>query len=153
MEDFMSRKRKSGQTTTETAAPTATALAELDHTVPVPANDEGSNFASRVGRTNDRMALPDPFNIAGDYLAGVHLFESRQDREMAIQFDEKPGQPVLDKLKEAGYRWNATNRVWTHPVRHESAMGTRIDAERLYQEVREMTRQEKGLDSGQEVPF
>ncbi len=149
----MSRKRRSDKTTMETAAPIGTALAELDHTVPVPANDEAPNFADRVGRTNDRVVQPDPFKIAGDYLAGVHLFESRQDREMAIQFDEKPGQPVLDKLKEAGYRWNATNRVWTHPVRQESAMGTRIDAERLYQDVRAMTRQEKGLDAGQEVPF
>jgi hypothetical protein len=153
MEDFMSRKRKSDQISIEAEAPTAAALAELDHTVPSEHNEETTNFADRIGRPNDRMTLPDPFKIAGDYIAGVHLFESRQGREMAVKFDEKPGQPVLDKLKEAGYRWNPTDRVWTHPIRQDSAMGTRIDAERLYQEVRQMTREEKGIDTGQEVAF
>jgi hypothetical protein len=32
-------------------------------------------------------------------------------------------------------------------------MTTRIDAERLYQEIRQMIRQEKGIEAGQEVPF
>ena len=75
---------------------------------------------------------------------------------MAIQFGEgrpedKPSQEVIDTLKEAGYRWNPSDRIWTHPVWSESAMSTRIDAERLYQEVCKMIRQEKGI--GQEVPF
>ena len=33
------------------------------------------------------------------------------------------------------------------------AMRTRIEAERLYREVRQMVRQEKGIETGQEVPF
>jgi hypothetical protein len=109
----MSRKRKSDQSSTDAVASAATALAELDHTIAVENNEETTNFADRVGRSNDRVTAPDPYKIAGDYLAGVHLFESRQDRQMAIQFDDKPGQPVLDKLKDAGYRWNASERVWT----------------------------------------
>jgi hypothetical protein len=153
MEDFMTRKRKSDQTSTEANTPAGTALAELDHTVPIENHEEATNFADRVGRPNDRVASPDPFKIAGDYLAGVHLFESRQDRQVAISFDDKPSQLILDKLKEAGYRWNASDRVWAHPVRQGSALGTRIDAERLYQEVRDLVRQEKGLEAGQEVPF
>jgi hypothetical protein len=32
-------------------------------------------------------------------------------------------------------------------------MSTRIEAERLYQEVCKMIRQEKGIEAGQEVPF
>lgn len=72
---------------------------------------------------------------------------------MAIKFDDKPSQPVIDKLKEAGYRWNPADRVWTHQVRQDSAMTTRIEAERLYQEVRQMIRQEKGIEAGQEIPF
>ena len=83
----------------------------------------------------ERLPVPDPFGIAGDYIAGVRLFESKRDRQMAIQFDDKPSQPVIDKLKEAGYRWNLTDRVWTHAVRQESAMSTRIEAERLYQDA------------------
>jgi hypothetical protein len=32
-------------------------------------------------------------------------------------------------------------------------MSTRIKAERLYQEVRQMIRDEKGIDSSPEIPF
>ena len=104
------------------------------------------------------VTAPDPFGIASDNLAGVRLFESKQDRQMAIKFGEgrpedKPSQAVIDKMKEAGYRWNPADRIWAHPVRAESAMSTRIDAEKLYQEVRQMIRQEKGIESGQEIPF
>ncbi len=77
---------------------------------------------------------------------------------MAIQFGEgrledKPSQAVIDRIKEAGYRWNPANRIWAHPVRADSAMATRIDAEKLYQEVRQMIRQEKGIEASPEVPF
>ena len=83
---------------------------------------------------------PDPFGIATDHLAGVRLFESKQDRQMAIKFgdgrpEDKPSQAVIDRMKEAGFRWNPADRIWAHPVRPESAMRTRIEAERLYQEV------------------
>ena len=60
---------------------------------------------------------------------------------------------VIDLLKEAGYRWNPRDRVWTYPVRQDSARSTRIDADRLYQEVRQMLRQEKSIDTHDEIPF
>jgi hypothetical protein len=145
----MPRKRKSAQPT-ETEAASATAIAE-----PEPAEDhaESPSFAERVGHKSERVAASDPFKIAGDYVAGVHLFESRQDRQMAIKFDDKPGQPVIDTLKDAGFRWSPADRVWAHPVRQETAMSTRIEAERLYQEVRQIIRHDKGLETGPEVPF
>jgi hypothetical protein len=107
------------------------------------------SFAERVGQRKERVAAPDPFGIAGDYVAGVRLFDSKQDRQMVIKFDEKPSQPVIDKMKEAGYRWNGPDKVWTHPA----SMSARIEAERLYQEVRQMIRKEKGIETGQEIPF
>jgi len=118
---------------------------------------EGRSFADRVGQKK-WVTAPDPFGIAKDNLAGVRLFESKQDRQMAIKFGEgrpedKPSQAVIDLLKEAGYRWNPVDRIWAHPVWSESAMSIRIDAERLYQEVCKTIRQEKGIESGQEVPF
>ena len=118
---------------------------------------DGQSFAERVGQ-KQRPAIPDPFGIATDHLAGVRLFESRQDRQMAIKFgdgspDAKPSQAVINRIKEAGYRWNPGDRVWAHPVRPDSAMSTRIEAEQLYQEVRQMIREEKGFTPGQEVPF
>ena len=102
--------------------------------------------------------MPDPFGIATDYQAGVRLFESKQDRQMAIMFGDgspegKPSKAVIDKMKEAGYRWNPSDRIWRTPVMPESAMSTRIEAERLYQEVRAMIRQEKGIESEKKTPF
>jgi hypothetical protein len=149
----MSRKRTPDEKSTENTTPeTSTAVAEP----PAPeTSGNGQSFADRVGQKK-RVTAADPFGIATDNLAGVRLFESRQDRQMAIKFGEgrpedKPSQAVIDTMKEAGYRWNPSDRIWTHPVWSESAMSTRIDAERLYQEVVRMIRQEKGI--GQEVPF
>jgi hypothetical protein len=121
------------------------------------ANDNQPTFAERVGQRK-RVTAADPYLIAIDTLAGVRLFESKQDRQMAIKFGEgrledKPNQEVIDTLKEAGYRWNPLDKIWVHPIRSDSAMATRIEAERLYQEVRQMVRQQKGIDTSQEVPF
>jgi hypothetical protein len=117
----------------------------------------GKSFADRVGQRQRRPA-PDPFGIATDYIAGVRLFESKQDRQMAIMFgdgsqQDRPSQAVIDTMKSAAYRWNPTDRIWAHPVRPESAMTTRIEAERLYQDVCKMIRQEKGIGAGAEIPF
>src|SRR5579884_3668918 len=145
-----SRKRTPDQ---ETPAETSTATAEP----PAAANDNQPSFAERVGQLK-RITAPDPYEIALDTGAGVRLFESKRDRQMAIKFGEgrpedKPSQEVIDKLKEAGYRWQPENRVWAHPVWPASAMTTRINAERVYQEICTMIRQEKGVEAGKEVPF
>ena len=145
-----SRNRTPDQESTETT----TAVAEPPAAETKP---EGQNFADRVGQRK-WVSAPDPFGIATDNLAGVRLFESKRDRQMAIKFgdgrpEDKPSQAVIDRMKEAGFRWNPADRIWAHPVRPESAMSTRIEAERLYQEVRQMIRQEKGIEAGQEIPF
>jgi hypothetical protein len=118
--------------------------------------EDGPGFAERVVQKRKWASSPDPFGIATDYQAGVSLFESKRDRRMAIKFGEgrpedKPSQAVIDRMKEAGYRWHPSQKVWAHPVRAESAMSTRIEAERLYQEVRDMIRQEKGIEPGPEL--
>lgn len=145
-----SRKRTPDQESTETTAAVAEPPA-------AEAKPEGQSFADRVGQRK-WVAPADPFGIAKDNLAGVRLFESRQDRQMAIKFGEgrpedKPSQTVIDTMKEAGFRWNPADRIWAHPVTSDSAMRTRIEAERLYQEVCKMIRQEKGIEAGQEIPF
>src|SRR6202162_2097558 len=145
-----SRKRTPDKESTETT----TAVAEP----PAPeAKPEGQSFAERVGQRK-WVAPADPFGIATDNLAGVRLFESKRDRQMAIKFgdgrpEDKPSQAVIDKVKEAGYRWNPTGRIWAHPVEADSAIRTRIEAGRLYEEVRQMIRREKGIETGQEIPF
>ena len=159
----MARKRTPKDTTpTETvtpvpleseeqiAAPVATAEVEP----PAPEDPEQqASFVQRIQQQRGRAIASDPFGIAGDYVVGVRLFESRRKRQMALKFEEKPSQEVLDLVKSAGYRWNANDFMWVHPIEADSAMTTRIDAERLYQEVCGMIRQAKGIESGQEVPF
>jgi hypothetical protein len=152
----MSRKRTPDQ---EVPSETATPVAEPPAVEAPSAEASGHNqsFADRVGQKNV-VPTPDPFAIAIDRVADISLFESKRDRQMAIMFGEgrpedKPSQTVIDRLKDAGYRWNSSDRVWAHPVRADSAMSARIEAERLYQEVRQIIRQEKGIDAGQEVPF
>jgi hypothetical protein len=130
----------------EPPAESATAVADP----PSDANGNRQSFASRVGSKKGAFA-PDPFSIATDNVAGVQLFESKRDRQMAIKFDDKPSQAVIDKLKEANFRWNPTDRLWAHPVESESAMSTRIEAERVYQDLRNLIRQEKGIGAGQDM--
>jgi hypothetical protein len=133
----------------QTAEPVRTALQE-----PQPeTNEPKPSFVQRVQQQRGRIIVSDPFGIAGDVETGVRLFESRRYHQMAIKFEEKPSQEVLDLVKSAGYRWNANDFMWVHPIEADSAMTTRIEAERLYQEVRGMIRQAKGIESGQEVPF
>ncbi len=138
------------QPATETPIEAATATAEPPEAA-VP--QQTQSFVERLQQQRGGSLAADPFGIAGDYVAGVRLFENRKDRLMAIKFEAKPSPAVLDRMKEAGYRWNPRDQVWVHPIRQESARTTRIEAERLYQEVRGMIRQERGIESGQEIPF
>ncbi len=145
-----SRKRTPDQPSTETTTPVAEPPAA--ETTP-----DRPSFAERVGQRK-WVSAADPFGIATDNVAGVRLFESKRDRQMAIKFGDgspgdKPSQAVIDRMKEEGYRWNPVDRIWAHPVIADSAMATRIEAERLYQEVRQMIRQEKGIETGPELPF
>ena len=154
------RKRTPDEKPTEsateaTSAGTSTAVAEP----PAAANDNapavGDNqpsFAERVGQ-RQRVTAADPFGIAHDNIAGVRLFESRQDRQMALKFEEKPSQAVIDKLKEARWTWKPADKIWALPIWPASAMTIRINAERLYQEICSMIRQEKGIGASKEVPF
>jgi hypothetical protein len=154
----MSRKRTPDQQTTETSTnqttpqESNTAVAEppaANDNLPA-ANDNKPSFAERVGR-RVRPTAADPYVIAADPALGVRLYESNQDRQMAIKFAEKPSRAVLDKMHEAGWVWKQADKIWAHAITQDTAATTRIKAERLYQEVCNMIRQEIG--AGQEVPF
>jgi len=154
----MPRKNKSP--TQEPPADPSTTIVEppaASQDVAPESNDSQHSFAEQIGPRKG-IAVPDPFSIAGDYLAGVRLFESKRDGLMAIKFGEgrpedKPSQEVIGKLKEAGYHWSPVNRVWAHPVWPASAMSTRIRAEKLFQDICQTIRTEKGIDPDQGIPF
>jgi hypothetical protein len=176
MEDHMPRKCKTDLQSTETttlpeaatppetttavaeppaAEPTTSALAEPPA---VEAKTDGQSLAERVGQKKKWIPDPDPYPIAIDTVAGVRLFLSKQDQQMAIKFGDgspqaKPSQAVLDKMHEAGWKWKPEYRIWAFPFTPESGRRAHIEAERHFQEVRHLIRQEKGIDAGQEVPF
>ncbi len=155
----MSRKRtpdeKSSSTTTSetTSAYTGTSVAEPPAAAngnTEAANDNRSGFAERVGQRM-RISAADPYVIAADHVLGVRLYESKRDRQMAIKFEEKPSRAVLDKMHDEGWVWKQADKIWAHAITPDTAAVTRVKAERLYQEVCKMIRQEIG--AGQEVPF
>src|SRR5271168_3291836 len=105
----MPRKRKSTTPSTENPTPTETpTIVAEPPAIEAPAAEtpaaepqaDGQSFADRVGQRK-WQAAPDPFGIAKDNLAGVRLFESKQDRQMAIKFEDKPSQAVIDTMKGA----------------------------------------------------
>jgi phage terminase large subunit-like protein len=152
----MSRKRTPDEKSTETTiaetstAETTTAVAEP------PAAEtkaEGQTFAERVGQKKWKPD-PDPFEIKSDFEAGIHLFRSRRDQQMAIKFDKKPPEAVLDKMREAeGWTWKRADGIWALSFTPDNARSRHILAERLYDEVLPILRQELGIGAGQEVPF
>ncbi len=158
----MSRKRKPDQeststTTTETTAPQAStavaeppAVANDNLEAADAANDNRPSFAERVGQRM-RTSAADPYVIAADHVVGVRLYESKRDRQMAIKFEEKPSRAVLDKMRDEGWVWKQADKIWAHAITTDTAAVTRIKAERLYQEVCTIIRQEIG--AGREVPF
>ena len=102
----------------------------------------------------ERKYAPDQFVFAGDYAAGVRLLENRRFRRSEIEFLEgKPSQPVLDQLKADGFRWSPNEKVWSRPVGVEDAYATRVEAERTFNQVAQMIREEKGLETGSRTPF
>jgi hypothetical protein len=142
----MSRKRTPDQESTETSTAATETPPAAETAEPSP------GFAEKVGQKK-WVTAPDPYLIGVDPVAGVKLYESRQDRQMAIKFENKPSQPVIDKMHEEGWNWKPADKIWARPLWADSARSTRIEAERLYQDVRKMIRQEKGIETSQEVPF
>lgn len=138
----MARKR------TTTAPAVAEAPAEADRPdvfdEAIAAQQQPTTFAEKVGK-KEYTPAPDPFGIASDYVAGVRLSESRRFRKMLLAFDEKPSQAVIDKLKESGFRWEPTEKVWTRELR-DNPMTVRIEADRAFNEVSKMIRTERNIE-------
>jgi hypothetical protein len=142
----MARKRTPDQESTETSTTVTETPPAAETTEPSP------RFADKVGQRK-WVSPPDPYEIAVDPVAGVRLYEDRQERQMAIKFEKKPPQPVIDKMHEEGWIWKPADKIWARPLWADSAMSTRIKAERVFDDVCKMIRQEKGIETSQEVPF
>ena len=161
----MPRKRKSNQKSTETSTagpePPTPEPSLRQPPEPKPKIEEpvsaGQNFAQRVGQRKWKP-VPDPLEISTDPLAGIRLFESKRDRQMAFKFgagrpEDRPSQAIVEMLMEGGYEEKLEDGIWTHSVRPDSAMNTRIEAGWLFEELRHLLRAEKGIPAWQDLPF
>ena len=90
-------------------------------------------------------AGPKPFAVKTDATAGVTLREDRRFRQVQLQFRDKPSDAVRELVREAGFRWQPTDRVWTHRIDREAGWKTRLDAERLFGQVVEQIGREQGV--------
>lgn len=123
----------------ETAAQVVQQVADSTH---LP--EQNGSFAERVGKKEYKPS-PDPFGIASDYVAGVHLSESKRYGKMLMAFDEKPTPEVTAKLKEAGFRWEPMEKVWALSTRG-NPMTARIEADRVFNDVSKQIRTERGIE-------
>lgn len=142
-------------TSTDPIEPAATAVMEppVPQVAETPATAPEPTFVERLTRQRNPGIASDPFGIAGDYEAGVRLFENRRERLMVIKFEQKPSTEVLSRLKDSGFRWNPREQVWVHPIYPDEARRIRIEAERTYQAARQMIREDRGLGENAQIPF
>jgi hypothetical protein len=100
------------------------------------------------GQPQHRSSWQARFPQWGDYDAGVHLIEDRQNKRMMIQFDEKPSEAVraLLKSEEHGYRFDGEDQVWYKKINPGKPIQSRQEAEQLAFQVANLIREEKGLE-------
>lgn len=75
----------------------------------------------------------------------MRLLRSNRFRQMQIQFDDKPQQEVIELLKDEGFRWNQTDRVWTLAMNPTARGASHAIAERLFQDIASTIREANGL--------
>jgi hypothetical protein len=123
-------------------------------TEPGDAHEGPANTPTQEGAEKRFTPAPDPFPVRSDKLADIRLFQSRRHNNftgMVIQFgqgrpEDKPSDEVIAKVKEFGYRWNGTDKVWGHEMRGANASIVRYDADRLFNELVKMIYAEKGIE-------
>ncbi len=91
--------------------------------------------------------------IMSDRQAGVRFHFNYGRHTGEISFDEKPSEEVRAALKDNGYQWKAEAKVWSFPIRFESREQDRLHAKKVFHQVAELLRMEKGIKpAGQPLP-
>jgi hypothetical protein len=120
-----------------------------------PANVEQVLEEARAQTNGDgqsRARVPDPFWFDSVALSDekdgprMYLGRSRARREMQMAFDEKPDDATLQALREAGFRWNGSHKVWTLHLERDVEWRGHADAERLFKNIANTIREKNGLE-------
>lgn len=92
-----------------------------------------------------KYKYPQKFEWIRDNVAGFTLAEDRRFRQIQIAFAERPNDEVIDLLQDDGFRWRPEDRVWTKQIDREAPAQSRIDAERMANDLSELIREQKGI--------
>lgn len=65
---------------------------------------------------------------------------------MMIAFDEKPADEVIQSLRDDGWKWNRDDAAWTKQLDPQAKWATHAEAEKLFHDIANTIRQEKGLE-------
>lgn len=109
------------------------------------------SHAEAVGRREPIIQSGLSFH-RNDLLAGVRqgegfrLVGGRKIREGVIAFAEKPSAEVITTMKDAGFDWQPADKLWTHPVRADSAWQDRAHAEATFDAASKAIRAERGIE-------
>ncbi|MGL4550510.1 MAG: hypothetical protein ACRC33_04935 [Gemmataceae bacterium] len=87
---------------------------------------------------------PRSTEVITDAAAKMRLHSNHHTYKMAITFDDgKPSEEVRQTLKDAGFRWDGQG-AWEKPTSYDTRVRDRIDAERVFDAVADMRKQEAG---------
>lgn len=107
-------------------------------------NPPEAGFASRITR-------PDPFDEITIALSNssdgpkMRLYRSKKFQQMAMQFDEKPDEAVLQRLRDDGWTWRTAEGVWTRQLGERPGEMHR-QAQQLFESIASDIRQANGLE-------
>ena len=146
----MARRKATTLTTEESfsAEPLAATMTEAPAASDAPANGEKNQA------TPDRKlsAFPDPRELMTVTLGPsnadpkVRLLRSSKYRQMQIHFDREPEDKYKLMLKEAGWRDRTDEEgIWTKQIPKDSGWQPAADAERLFKQIANEMRADKGL--------
>jgi hypothetical protein len=109
--------------------------------------------AAQQAKPDDKAwpAAPEPFGIQSIALSPendgprMRLLRSNKYQQIQIQFDDKPDEAVRARLNAEGWKWRSVEKVWTKQLDPDARWRTHADAERLFKELGDAIRVERGL--------
>jgi hypothetical protein len=139
------------------AAPKATPQAVEPTAAVEPSAGEQRLPATEAEGAPRRQWQPDPFPLMTLSLGAkkdspkMTLFRSNKLNQVAIRFDEKPEEEHRLRLREAKWKWREDEGVWTKQMDRERRATSQVEAERLFTEIGEAIRAERGLSGRTDV--
>jgi hypothetical protein len=120
--------------------------AEQSATVTVP-EQSTSNLENTEQNATTTTAPKPTHRVWGEhYELGIRYLEDHQRHCVAIQFDNKPSEDVIAKLRASPFKWNGEVKAWLAP----SNFVNRGLAQKLF---REFTTQEQEQGQDNTIPF